>query len=94
LQDLKDSCPSSGSKFSIIPLGERVDAILDSTCLYLLSSADGGHTWGVPETIAGSDGEYINHWPDAVRLPSGRTCLVFVRRPGAGSASLYLTSFE
>ncbi len=94
LQDLKDSCPSGGSKFSVVPQGERVDAILDSTCLYLLRSDDGGRTWEVPETIAGSDGESISHWPGAVHHPSGKTYVVFVRKSAAGDCCLHLTSFE
>jgi len=95
LQDLKDSCPSSGSKFSILPLGERTDAILDNGgCLYLLRSIDEGRTWSVPETVAGADGEYVTHAPDAVRHPSGKTYVVFVRKSAAGDCCLHLTSFE
>lgn len=95
IQDLRDSCPSYGSKFSVIPQGERMDAILDASgCLYLLRSSDGGETWAVPETVAGADGESVTHAPDAVRLPSGKTCLVFVRKSAAGDCCLHLTSFD
>jgi hypothetical protein len=95
LQDLKDSCPSSGSKFSILPLGGRTDAILDNGGgLYLLRSIDDGRTWSVPETVAGADGESVTHAPDAVRHPSGKTYVVFVRMSAAGDCCLHLTSFE
>lgn len=95
IQDLKDGCPSSGSKFSLVSRGARTDAILDhGACLYLLKSLDGGETWAVPETVAGADGEIVTHHPDAVRHPSGKTYLVFVRKDAAGNCSLHLTAFD
>ncbi len=95
LQDLKKSCPSSGSKFAVLPQGERTDAILDNvSCLYLLRSLDDGRTWSVPETVAGADGEPVAHAPDAVPSPAGKTFVVFVRKSAAGDCCLHLTSFE
>jgi hypothetical protein len=95
IQDLKDWSPTSESKFSVVPQGERVDAVLGTACcLYLLRSVDGAKTWGVPETVAGADGESTGHFPDAVLHPSGKTYLVFVRKDAAGKCSLHLTAFD
>ncbi len=95
VQEMHKLCPVTGTKAAIVPVGQSVDAVLDHAgCLYLLRSADAGRNWSIIETVAGSDGEYVIHSPDAVRLPTGKTCLAFIRKQGLGSESLYLMQFE
>lgn len=95
VQEMHKLCPMAGTKAAIVPVGQSVDAVLDhSGCLYLLRSVDEGRSWSLIETVAGSDGGYVIHSPDAVRLPTGKTCLAFIRKPGSEGDSLYLMQFE
>jgi hypothetical protein len=96
IKDLGDFCPAAdGGGVALSTSGPGVDVMMTGRgCLFLLSSADQGDTWPVPETVAGSEGYAVSSWPDMVFHPSGKTFLVFIRKTTANDGGLFLTSFE
>lgn len=96
IQDLDDFISAEvGPGVGLAVSAASVDVLMIGRgCLFLLSSADQGDTWPVPETVAGSEGYAISSWPDMVFHPSGKTYLVFIRKTSAADGGLYLTAFE
>jgi hypothetical protein len=92
---LNRSCRTVDEKTALSVSTAGVDATMTQAGgLFLLRSADEGRTWSVPEFIPGADGLYACTSPDAVRHPSGKTFLVFVKKTTAMDGGLHLMTFE
>ena len=95
VQDLQKLCPTVNEKTALSVRSDGVDVVLTgSGGLFLLRSADEGRNWSLPEFIPGADGLFVALSPAAIRHPSGKTYLVFVRTTAWTDGDLYLTSFE
>ncbi len=97
IQSLRGQWLSERSHAALaVSAGSVEVAAIARGCLFLTRSPDGGRTWPVPETVAGSEGLDAADWPDMVGHASGKTFLVFVRKssPAEDGGELYLTSFD
>lgn len=95
IQDLSKLCPAIDERTALSISGKSVDVVLTGPgCLFLLRSTDEGSTWPVPESVAGSEGYYASQAQDMALHPSGKTCLIFIRKTTPIDGCLYLTQFE